>query len=144
METDRRRYRHILMAVVILRSASGDCQNHMIIRTAAGRMETLMADAIFMMVLAAGLLMVVTANLLVADMSGMDIGTGQATDESSDKAASARIAGMHIETYDTETVPQDKQHSAESDKSILHINLQIYKNTRKGQTAEGIKKREAI
>lgn len=128
------------MAVVILRSASGDCQNHMIIRTAAGRMETLMADAIFMMVLAAGLLMAVTANLLVADMSGMDIGTGQATDKSSDKAASARIAGMHIETYDTETVPQDKQHSAESDKSILHINLQIYKNTRKGQTAEGIKK----
>lgn len=107
-------------------------------------METLMAGAIFMMVLAAGLLMAVTANLLVADMSGMDIGTGQATDESSDKAASARIAGMHIETYDTETVPQDKQHSAESDKSILHINLQIYKNTRKGQTAESIKKREVI
>lgn len=99
-----------------------------------------MAGAFFMMVLAAGLLMAVTANLLVADMSGMDIGTGQATDESSDKAASARIAGMHIETNDTETVPQDKQHSAESDESILHINLQIYKNTRKGQTAESIKK----
>lgn len=128
------------MAAVILRSASGDSQNHMIIRTAAGRMETLMADTFFMMVLAAGLLMAVTANLIVADMSGMDIGTGQATDESSDKAASARIAGMHIETNDTETVPQDKQHSAESDESILHINLQIYKNTRKGQTAESIKK----
>ena len=99
-----------------------------------------MEGAFFMMVLAAGLLMAVTANLLVADMSGMDIGTGQATDESSDKAASARIAGMHIETNDTETVPQDKQHSAESDESILHINLQIYKNTRKGQTAESIKK----
>lgn len=128
--------------MIILRGASCNGQSDMVIRTAAGRTETLMMNAIFIVMPAADLTMIVAAHFLVTDMTGMYVGTCQTADKSRDKTAAAGFAGMHIEAYDTETVPQYKQHSAESDISILHINLQIYKNHRKGQTGGSIKKRE--
>ena len=57
----------------------------------------------------------------------VDFFASHSAQDCSYEAATAGIACMHVKSYDTETVPQDKQHSAESDKSILHINLQIYK-----------------
>lgn len=83
--------------------------------------------------------------LLITGMTGMNISTCQTADESSDKTTSAGFAGMDIETYDTEAVPQDKKHSAESDNQFLHINLQIYKIHSNDQRSCIIKtKRERI
>ena len=95
----------------------------MVIRAAIRRLDR---TPIVMMTIAS--IAVMAAASMIMMMLGVYIRAIQTADESSYERTAARIAGMHIEPYDTEAVPYDQQHSAKSEDPIFHNSLQIYKN----------------
>ena len=105
----------ILLLLIVIGKQTCNSQRHMVVMTAI---------VVFTMVTA------VTVTMM---MLRMNIGTFQSTDESSYEGTAAGIACMHVESYDTETVPYDKQHCAKSENPILHNNLQRYKNPSNGK-----------
>ena len=58
-------------------------------------------------------------------MSGMYVSATHSAYEIGKKTASAAVACMHIEAYDTDAVPQDKQNGTIFLDYIFHYNLQI-------------------
>ena len=121
----------IIVAMVVLSTETGQENGLIGISTAVLRAERLTVTAVRIMTAAGSLIMTARGDVMAAgrmSMAGfaammlrMYVCTGHSFGESRNEGTARSLAGVHVETYDTHTVPYDEQHSAYFHPNSFHL-----------------------
>lgn len=110
----------VIMSVGILRTGAGKKKYLIIVRTAVRRKAFVSVAAAWAAVMAVTAMAVFRRTF----MPRMYVAAFHAADDRRQKTASVTLAGVHIEAYDTYTVPQGKQGGTIFPDCVSHNNLQ--------------------